>query len=215
MIGLACFFSGALTHIHAIEIDPNSNYMKNGQPIEPWKYSVGNGLNYSIAVIDQHATTTRKNLTVSPITKENKNDAINLKWKGKKVKNEWGGNILYDTFFSVGHHQINLESVKDVAALGFEIKINKQPNDKVTISMQCNYDNKCKGAFQLKCGLLNLPEDEWTQMFIPLDCFSNDGEFDYSNITSILSVATQGKLDIDLANIGLVAMATGDLGCVK
>ncbi len=197
--------------------DPLVTYVSEGKPVAPWQATIGNALNWSVPVKDQSAETERKNLTVSASKKNKEGDALLLKWKGKKVKGQWGGNILYDSSFTLTKNKIDLSSVKDKAAITFDIKINRSPNEATHLAMQCNYNNNtCQSKFPLKQVLKQLPKDEWFSLPIPLACFSQTTQgtdFDYKNITSILSIATQGKLEIEIANIGLTAMPEGKTGC--
>ncbi|MGJ8694208.1 MAG: putative glycoside hydrolase [Thalassotalea sp.] len=196
--------------------DPISTYIFEGKSVAPWKLSVGNALNYNIPVNKQKAKTKRKNLIVSPGTKNNDGDAINVKWKGKVVKNQWGGNALNDSFLSISKNNIDISSVKDQAALVIEMKINKSPNLATSLALQCKYDNNnCSSQYPIKHILKNMPQDEWITLPIPLACFSKttkDGDFDFSKITAF-TIATQGKLDIDIATIGLAALPPGKTGC--
>lgn len=138
----------------AQEANAVSSYFINGKANPNWVASIGNGLNWFVPVEVQRAETVRKNLTIEPATKLNNSDAVFIKWRGKTVKNEWGGNILYDSAFSLGKHNIDLSSVKDLTALAIELKLIKAPNKEVTLSMQCNYSNGCTQKYPLKSILI-------------------------------------------------------------
>lgn len=200
-------------NILAQEADSVSSYLINGKPVPTWVASIGNGLNWYVPVEAQRAKTLRKNLTVEPTTKINEGDAVIIKWRGKKVKNEWGGNALFDSSFSISKHNIDIASVKDVAALAIELKLIKAPNENVTLSMQCNYSNHCTQKYPLKSALRSIEKNKWTLLPIPLNCFKAGNDFDYSKVTTIFSIATQGKLEIEIANIGLIALPEGNTGC--
>ncbi|WP_111977294.1 putative glycoside hydrolase [Algibacillus agarilyticus] len=195
--------------------DPVSTYIEAGKPVGAWKMQVGNGLNWGIPVVDQQGKTERGNLVVKPTSKDAENDAINIKWRGKEVKNEWGGNMLHDSTFTVTKHNIDISSVEDLAAIQFDIKVLRQPNKLASISMRCNWTNKCEGKLPLKPLLKQLPEDQWTTLTLPLNCFNQTGNFDFKKVTDIFSISTQGKMEIDLANVGLVALPEGNKGCKK
>ncbi|WP_076419118.1 putative glycoside hydrolase [Colwellia sp. UCD-KL20] len=197
----------------AFNDDPLTTYIKDGEFVGNWKGNLSNSLNWNIPIVNQTGETERGNLVISPSTKKKENDAIRLKWKGKKVKNEWGGNILNDSSFTISKHMINIASIENQAALMVELKVNRSAKDITNISMQCNYSNKCLSKFSVKAILNRLPKGEWTQLPIPLNCFNKDGNFDFSKVTSIFSIGTQGKLDIEIANIGLVALPAGNKGC--
>ena len=193
--------------------DPISSYLVEGKIIQPWKASVGNGLNWTIELDGQNAQTMRKNLVVKPTNKDSQDDALHLKWKWKVVKNEWGGNQLNDTSFTLKNHLIDLSSVSEAAALVLEIRLLRAPNENVFFSMQCQYKNDCAGKYPMKAALKRLPKKKWMYLPIPLACFNLDGNFDFSQVSTILSVATQGKLEFEVANIGLAPLPEGSKGC--
>ncbi len=201
------------TNVMANSADPLTTYIMDGKLVGNWKANLSNALNWYIPVNNQQAKTERGNLVISPTSKTNPNDAINLKWKGKRVKNEWGGNALNTTSFTIARHNIDISSIEDQAALMIELKVNKAAKENTILTMQCNNSNKCQGKIPIKAALNKLPKGEWTQFPVPLNCFNKNGEFDFSKVTSILSIGTEGKLDIDIANIGLVALPPGSKGC--
>lgn len=192
--------------------DPVSSYLTQGKAVGNWTASIGNGLNYYIPLKDQQADTTRGNLTVRPAQQNAKGDALNLKWRGRKVKNEWGGNALYDSTFSLGRSNADISSVKELAALVLNIKVLRAPNALTKLTMQCNNSNKCTGELPINTALGKLPKDQWLNVPIPLSCFDKSGQFDFSKVTSI-SIGTQGKMEIELANIGLAPLPEGAAGC--
>lgn len=201
------------SHCWSFGTDPVSSFITQGNVVSPWAASVGNGLNWYIPVENQSGRTKRGNVSVSASSKDGDNDALNIKWKGKIVKTEWGGNALYDSSFSLSKHNIDLSSVANAAALVLEIKVLKAPNENVALTMQCQNNAECKGVFPLKNVLRKLPKKTWTYLPIPLACFDSQGNFDFSQVTTALSIATQGKLEISLANVGLAPLPEGTTGC--
>ena len=193
--------------------NPLTTYIVNGDVVPAWKISIGNGLNYNIPYKGEETKTTKGNLTISKQKVDDKNDALRLKWKGKKVKSEWGGNALYDTFMSIGNHKIDIADVENSAALAIQVKVNRSPSEAVNISMQCKYNNNCSGKLDVKQQLKKLPKGEWDFLTIPLNCFNKKGDMDFTKVTKIFSIATQGKLEIEIANLGLVGLPAGSKGC--
>lgn len=199
---------------NVLAADPVSTYIHQGKAVSPWKLQVGNGLNWSIPVKDQKGETERSNLTVKPAKKSQSGDAINVKWRGREVKNQWGGNILYDSSFTINKHKVDISSVEDLAAISFDMKVIRKPSKPTSLVLRCNYTNKCEGKLVIDKLLDNMPEDEWSQLTLPLNCFNPDGEFDFSKMTDIM-ISTQGKLEFDLSTVGLVALPKGHKGCKK
>ncbi|ABG39334.1 hypothetical protein Patl_0806 [Paraglaciecola sp. T6c] len=210
---LALVLTGLFTaQAFSFGTDPVSSYLTQGKAVGNWTASIGNGLNYYIPLEDQQAATARGNLTVRPAQQNTKGDALNLKWKGRKVKNEWGGNALYDSTFSLGRSNADISSVKKIAALVLNIKVLRAPNALTKLTMQCNNSNKCIGELPINTALGKLQKDQWLNVPIPLSCFDKSGQFDFSNVTSI-SIGTQGKMEIELANIGLAPLPDDASGC--
>lgn len=189
--------------------DPVSSYLTEGKTVGSWKMTVGNGLNWSIPVKNQEAKTARGNLTVSPTSKNGEDDALNLRWKGKKVKTEWGGNALYDTSFNIRNNNIDISSVAEVAALVIDIRVLRAPNENAKITMQCNNNNDCMGEYSVKGLFKRVDKDKWLTVPIPLSCFNDSDDFDFSKITGVFTISTQGKMEIDIANIGLAGLPAG------
>ncbi|MEI8649290.1 putative glycoside hydrolase [Paraglaciecola sp. Hal342] len=210
---LALLITGLFTaQVFGFGTDPVSSYLTQGKAVGNWSASIGNGLNYYIPLEDQQAATVRGNLTVRPDKQNAKGDALHLKWKGRKVKNEWGGNALYDSTFSLGRSNADISSVKELAALVLNIKVLRAPNALTKLTLQCQNSNKCKSEFPINTALGKLQKDQWLNVPIPLSCFDKSGQFDFSNLTGI-SIATQGKMEIVLANVGLAPLPDGMSGC--
>ncbi|WP_017447000.1 putative glycoside hydrolase [Gayadomonas joobiniege] len=194
---------------HAYAANAVTDYIKAGQPVKPWKASVGNSLGWGIKVKNQEAKTKRGNLSISPTNKDGDNDAINVKFRGRNKQSAWFSNI------TINGNKIDLSTVEDKAALNLEIKIHREPTSIAKISMRCKYNSKCQGELPLNPLLSQLPKDEWTQLTLPLNCFNQDGQFDFTEVTDIFSISTQGKMELDIANVNLVALPQGNKGCKK
>ena len=208
LITSACFTPPALS----FGTDPVSSYLTQGQSVGDWHMSLGNGLNYYIPVRDQRASTMRGNLTVKPGKINKSGDALHLTWKCRVVKNEWGGNALYDSTFTIGRANVNIDSVKDVAALVLNIKVHRAPNELTKINLQCQNSNKCGAQFPINTTLRKLDKGVWINLPIPLMCFNPASEFDFSQLSGI-AISTQGKLELEIANIGLAPLPEGATGC--
>ncbi|MEP1448985.1 MAG: putative glycoside hydrolase [Paraglaciecola sp.] len=210
---LALFITGLFTaQALGFGTDPVSSYLTQGRSVGSWTASIGNGLNYYIPLQDQHAATVRGNLKVSPATQNKQGDSLHLKWKGRKVKNEWGGNALYDSTFSIGKSNADISLVKDVAALVLNLKVLRAPNELTKITLQCNNSNTCISELPINNALGKLNKNQWLNLPIPLSCFNGSELFDFSNLTSI-SIGTQGKMEIELSNLGLAPLPEGVTGC--
>ncbi|MGJ8681827.1 putative glycoside hydrolase [Paraglaciecola sp.] len=182
--------------------DPVSQYIINGEPVPKWVGFSGNSVNYFVPLEDGMSKTAKNSLIIKSVEEDGRK-ALHMKWSGKTVKTEWGSDST--SFFTIGRHKVDLSSVKDVAALAFEIKVIRPPKDQVTLSMRCNYSNKCKGEFPLKQILKRIEKKKWQTLPIPLKCFRKTGNFDYTTITDLFSIETKGKLEIEIRSVQLVA----------
>lgn len=197
--------------LHAVE--PEVKYLTDGKVAQYWTGAIGNALEYGIKIEDQKAKTKRSNLVVSPGKKEKKGDALKIKWKGKVIKNQWGsGNVLHDSEFSIGGPKVDLSFYADTHAIVLDIKVNKPPKALTKFTVECNWSNHCRPSIPINAALKKLPQKEWVKFPIPLACF-NQNNFDFSQLTSILKISTQGALNIELANVYLAEIPEGQRGC--
>lgn len=193
------------------ETDPNIHYFHEGLVISPWELS----LNYGKNSIDEngYASTVRNSLVLRVVEGKNGNDAIQLKWKPKDIKTEWGGidkNILTATLTNTGGF-IDLSSVKENAAIALDIMVLSPPKELVDWTIESEWNWKQRASFPLKNVLKKLPKKEWITVPIPLKCF-NGGSVNFSKITSIMQLSTEGKMEIVLGDIRLSALPEG-IGC--
>lgn len=183
--------------------DPQVNYIVVGESVAPWKVQIGNSLGWH-DVVDRSAESTRGNIVVRPATKTVENDAIHIKWAGKKLKEHWS-----ITSLKLSKNSIDLSQIKDKAALVLEIRVIRPPTKITSIKMRCNWKGKeCEAGIQLKSVLKKLPKKKWTYLPLPLKCFDRDG-FDFTKVTDIVDIGTKGKMEIEIASIGLSALPEG------
>lgn len=189
--------------------DPNSYYLHQGNSVEPWELS----LNFGKVVLDgeKSGKTVRGSLTASPGTL---NHTVNLKWSPKGVKNEWGSenqNVL--TMNVINRlNLVDLTSVVDQAALVFDVRVIRAPTKNVELTMECNWDWKCRSSIPLKQPLRSLPKKEWVSFPVPLKCFDKDG-FDFSKLSTSFMLYSAGKMEIELGDIRLAAFPADQVQC--
>ena len=191
--------------------DPNIHYLIGGQNVPPWQLSLSFG---KVAYQAEKASTVRGSLTAEPSEKNTQSDAVRLKWKPKGIKNDWGGidaNILTMNLTNKNKHS-DLTSVVEQAALTFDVKVNTPPKENVELMLECGWNWKCRTKFPLKNALRRLPKGKWVSVPIPLKCLVSEG-FDFSKVTTIFSLKTLGKMDIELSNIQLTALPVAEISC--
>lgn len=195
----------------AQNLDPNTYYVHKGQHVKPWELSLQFG---QVQLEQGSGKTVKGNLVAKPATREEANDALHLKWSKRLVKNEWGSeNKAVSTLTVINKAApIDLSSVVDQAALVFDVKIIKAPNRKVELMMECNWDWKCRTTIPLKKALSKLPKKQWVSVPIPLKCMGSDS-FDFSKVTSIFTLYTGGKMEIELGDVRLSAYPADKIKC--
>ncbi|MDC2887579.1 glycan-binding surface protein [Psychrosphaera algicola] len=211
MLKIICMILILAAFQSAAALDPNINYLNKGSAVSPWEL----GLNYGkTKYIGESVATVRSSLQASPAKKSVDGDAVRFKWKPKGIKNEWGSvdsNILTLNVTNKMKHT-DLTSVIDRAALTFDVKVNKVPKENVELMMECGWNWKCRTKFPLKNAFKRAPKGKWVSIPIPLKCLANEG-FDFSKVTTIFSLQTVGKLDIEISNIQLTGLASGEINC--
>ncbi|WP_096086302.1 putative glycoside hydrolase [Agaribacterium haliotis] len=211
-----CFGFVALLASSAVlaqQPDPNTQYLLDGKAVYPWEFSLQFGQE---KIISGNGKTTKGALVASPAGKESDNDAVNLKWTPKDVRNEWGTqneNIYYVTLTNT-MTAIDLSGIKDQAALVFDVKIIKPPKKHVNLWMEAGWDWKQRTSIPLKAPLKKLPKNKWISFPVPLQCF-DDGEFDFSKVTSVFMLNTMGKMEIEIGDIYLSAYPADKVKCAN
>ncbi len=193
------------------ELNPSINYMSSGKSVTPWEFS----LQFGKYLLEDGKAATRKNsLVATSSTRNTPNDTVNLKWTPKGIKNQWDSvNTAVSTVnITNKNNHIDLLPVKDNAALVFDVKVKRAPNKNVDLTMECNWDWKCRSTISLKSALKNIPKNEWVTLPIPLKCFET-GNFDFSKVTTTFMMQTTGKMEIELGDVRLAAFPPEQINC--
>ncbi|WP_268234464.1 putative glycoside hydrolase [Neiella marina] len=211
---LSVFVVIALVAITLPSLAASSNsqlsYIENGKPVKPWHITVGNVLKQNIKMESGEARTLNGNTIVT----ETSDGTLHGKWRGKSVKTPWGTDA--ESMMTLTGRKLDLSSIVEQAAIAVKIKIKRAPNQNTTVSMLCNWGmDKCEGKFPVKHILKKFPKNQWSNLTIPLNCFANNGKFDYSQITNVLKISTKGKLELEVESVGLVGLPAGNTGCKK
>ncbi|WP_440875977.1 putative glycoside hydrolase [Thalassotalea sp. PLHSN55] len=186
------------------------DYFVDGQSVGPWDFSLQFG---KVKLENNKGKTLRGSLTAKPTSKNADNDAIRLTWKPRGIKNEWGSedkNILTASLLNT-QHVVDLSQYIDNGVLLIDMKVVKAPKKLVELTMECNWDWRCRSTFPLKNGLKKLPKNEWVSVPVPIKCFAKDN-FDLSKVTTPFMVYTGGKMTIEIANIRVVS-SNDNLSC--
>lgn len=159
----------------------------------PWSLFIGDQRNWQVAVNSNRVSTHQsENVVIKAVNKDVQEDARQVTWGGETL----GQVFLYDTDNS---HDMR-ELLGQQAALSFEIKVESLPTAAVTARMDCGYP--CQGSVDIEAVLKALPQDQWQNFAIDLQCFAKAGT-DFSKVTTPLLLATDGALTLSFANVKL------------
>ena len=209
-----CALGGAVllsTVCTAQELDQNTYYVHKTQGVGTWLPALQFG---QVKFENGKAETIKGALVAKPATKETENDVLHLKWTPKNVQNEWGSQNENIYWYTVSNSatSIDLSSIKDDAALVFDIRIIKPPKDLVQLAMESSWDYKSRSEIALKAPFKKLPKNKWISFPVPLKCFESD-KFDFSKVTSVFMLHTADKMEIELGDIRLAAFPRDQVKC--
>lgn len=140
-------------------------------------------------------------LTMTASDDKNLPGAINLKWKKQEG---WAA------VFVAGGSQVDLSAFEHSAQLLLALKVKTPPKQSVTVKMKCG--EGCEGGIDIKDSLRNVKKDTWFALPIALDCFVQQG-VDLSKIMIPFEIGTAGRLELEIAEIGIRPLDEGYEGC--
>jgi len=185
-------------------INPNFNYISDGQAVDGWGIQLGDPENWSTPVdTGRKAKSAAGKVSVEPVDRAERGDALQISWSPRKA---------IKGVFSISGSPIDLSKFENEGAIVFDMRLDMKPDKDVTFGMDCGYP--CRGEMHVSKILKDLKKDEWTTMPIPLNCFTKEG-LDIKKVNGPIVIATDGKLKITIANIRLQKLPEGEKGCAK
>lgn len=192
-------------------LDPNIFYIDQGEGVKPWQLSLQYG---QVLLENKSGATVKDSLVAEPASRDKPNDAIRFTWNKRKVLTEWGGqNAAVSTVTLINKSgAIDLSGVKDQVALVLDLRVLERPKEHVTLSLESNWDWKTRASVPLKSVLRKLPKKQWVSLPLPLQCFKG-GKLDFSRLTSMMLLHTDGNLDLEISGARLAAFPPGKVTC--
>ena len=172
------------------------------RPRAPWKLFIADGDRAPLWVSGNLASSDDENITVASIDMLSQEDARQITWKGLRA-----GSILLQSQKS----QDLTRYLNEHSALTLDIRVDNRPSAPVFAQITCESDSDCQGALPLQSALAELPEGEWSEISIDLQCFAEAGT-DFSKISSGLALHSEGALQLAVANIKFVPGAADSAG---
>jgi hypothetical protein len=198
------YISSAFAADVAKPVNPNFNYIKDGEVVSGWGITLGDPENWSLPVdATRRAKSASGKVSVVPADRANKGDAIQITWTPRKDNKGVFG--VYGT-------AIDLSKFENEGALVFDMRLDKKPDKGVTFGMDCGYP--CRSEMHVSKILKDLKVDEWTTVPIPLNCFTKEG-LDIKKVNGPIVISTEGKLGLTIANVRLEKLPEGEKGCAK
>lgn len=105
----------------------------------------------------------------------------------------------------------NLQSYLNAnGALVFDARLGAAPSASVKARIDCVYP--CGGEIDVTAALKALPVNTWTEVAIPLQCFSQKGT-DFTTINTPMLFYTEGTMELSVANIRWEPNKVGNVPC--
>ncbi|HOY23028.1 MAG TPA: putative glycoside hydrolase [Cellvibrio sp.] len=185
-------------------INPNFNYMSEGNAVSGWGIQLGDPENWSTSVeASRKSKSATGKLSIEPIDFQATGDALKLSWSPRKA---------VKGVFSIYGTAIDLSKFENEGAIVFDMKMDMKPDKDVTFGMDCSYP--CRSEIHVSRMLKDLKKDEWTTFPIPLNCFTKEG-LDIKKVNGPVVISTEGRLGLTITNIRLQKLPEGEKGCAK
>ena len=173
------------------------------RPRAPWKLFITDGAQDPLWVSGNLASSEDDNITVASIDMLSQEDARALTWKGLRA-----GSVVLQT----QKPQDLSRYLNEGSALTMDIRVDQAPEAAVFAQINCE-GSDCGGALPLQNALQSLPQGDWSQVSIDLQCFAEAGA-DFTRVSEGLSFHSEGKLAMAVANIKFVPGA-GDQAQIR
>ncbi len=202
---LAAAVLGHATFAAVAEEQPALNplffYYFGGETLGDRSFTLGDPSDWSTPLANMSGVSAGHKLEVRPTSFMASGDAIHGIWSKKEVKGE----------LALVGPPIDLSAVGDLAALTFNIRIDRKPTADVWLAMDCGYP--CRAEANITEPLLQQPNSQWFSLPVPLDCFTSN-DFDLTRIKGVFLLSTAGAMEVSIADIRLERLPEGEKGCV-
>jgi beta-glucosidase len=182
-------------------LNPTFMYFTQGQTPGAWQWVLSDPDNWWQPLEANEGRSGAGKVSLSSAASEQFPDAVKVKW----------GRSDTEGAVAISGQTINLAKFEQAAELVIALKVESRVPRSVKVKMSCAED--CESAVDIADNLKALPRGKWVALPLALDCFAASG-LDLSQVTSPFSIATNGALELHIADISVGSMAAGDEGCV-
>ncbi|WNG26703.1 glycoside hydrolase family 3 protein [Cystobacter fuscus] len=134
-------------------------------------------------------------------------DRVGSQWAGIETTWTKAGQILMQ---APGERRDLLAYSNSNSSVVFDIKMSEHPTSAVTARVDSGYPSRAE--LDITEAFKALPDEEWTEVALPLVCFT-DMNLDYTRIDTPLLITTSGTMKLTIANIRWVPNKPGTVTC--
>ncbi|MBN1377735.1 MAG: hypothetical protein JXA04_00710 [Gammaproteobacteria bacterium] len=192
---------GNVAHSGSAAVNPDFFYFHKGDTPDSWQWVLSDPGNWWMPLQGNEGVSEAKKLVMEASDAPEFPGAIKLTWS---KQDKWGG-------ASITGRSVDLSAYENKAELVLALRLDVRSHKPVYVKMICG--EKCEAQVSIYDYLKKAPLREWFALPIPLDCFVSQGA-DLKNVTSPLSIGTDGKMVLHISEVSVSAMAAGDEGCV-
>ena len=173
--------------------DANS-YVFNGKAFAPWQMRLFSGASNQAVMSSSIAL---KGLEYRTIDKHIQEDAFKLVWTGKENA---GMEFVSKSWF---REDLSIMQASN-AALMIELMRDGLAEQPVIISSHCESEGdkpgSCRAQVDITEQLNRLPDTQWQNLSIDLNCFAKQG-LKYSQVIMPFAISTSGKANLSISDI--------------
>ncbi len=176
---------------------------------EPWVMRIGAPSNWGgVSVVQSTRDSTRTpagEISATPV-----DDRNGIPWAAVRATwNNAPGQIYMQSANS--HDTKALQAwLSSGGALVFDARLSVPPSSSVKARVDCVHP--CAGEIDVTQAFKALPANTWTEVAIPLECFSRKGT-DFAYVNTPMLLFTEGSMELSLANIRWEVSKAGNVSC--
>lgn len=181
--------SAGLNEIPVNYGDQTARIIFDGRTRVPWTEFIGDGSDWAQELTDTSAVSSFGDLKVSVVDGKLQGDSRYARWSG----DHWS------QLYWQSEDRIDLTPlVEQSASLVMTYRVDKRPEGRVMLRMDCVWP--CQGTQDVTELFKTVPDDQWVQSAISLECFKHAGA-DLSRINTPFLLFARGSFAITLLDI--------------
>ncbi len=180
---------------------PRGEFFARGKLAPGWTFRIADGDDAGAPVVTLPSGKLARNLAVSAADHLAQEDARRLRWHGDGAAR----------FALTASDPVDLSREGQAGELLLaSIKLASRPGGSVSLSLGCG--DGCRGSIVLDAALTELPENRWTRIGVPLNCFASAGA-DLTRVDRVFELEAASPLDVSVSDIELGSESDQVVGC--